>query len=115
MKEFMLLFRSEPNPEQPSAEEMHDAIKMWQDWIGGIAAQGKFVATNALEHGGKVVNHAGVITDGPYAETKEIINGYIIVKADTFEEAIKLGEGCPVYAVGGKVEVRPVMSIKFGG
>lgn len=110
MSEFMLIFRSAMNPEmQPSPEQMQASIKQWQDWIGGIAAQGKFVSTNALGFNGKTLKADGVITDGPYAEIKEIVGGYVIAKADSIDDAIKLAEGCPILAVGGHVEVRDVM------
>lgn len=110
MKEFMMLFRTEKkNQVQPSPEEMQAMVKVWQDWIGGIAAQGKFVGTNALGLQGKTVHADGIITDGPYAEVKELVGGYIIVKADNLDEAVKLANGCPTLAIGGKVEVRDVM------
>ena len=107
----MMIFRNEKNDYQPSPEEMKVMIQKWQDWIGGIAAQGKFVATNALGFQGKTVHSSGTITDGPYAELKEIVGGYIIVKADSLDEAIKLSDGCPTLSTGGKVEVRDVMVI----
>ena len=48
MKEFMMIFRNEKADQpQPSPEQMQAMVKQWQDWIGGIAAQGKFVSTNA--------------------------------------------------------------------
>ncbi len=110
MKEFMMIFRNEKNDNpKPSPEQMQAMIKKWQDWIGGIAAQGKFVATNALGFEGKTVHANATITDGPYAEVKEIVGGYIIVKADDLDDAVKLSEGCPTLAMGGKVEVRDVM------
>ncbi len=111
MKEFMMLFRTEKaDNTAPTPEEMQATMKIWQDWIGGIAAQGKFVGTNALGTQGKTVHADGVVTDGPYAELKEIVGGYIIVKADTLEEAVQLSEGCPILSIdGGKVEVRDVM------
>jgi len=110
MKEFMMIFRNEKNKRSnPSPEQMQAMVKQWQDWIGGIAAQGKFVSTNALGFDGKTVDSNGVITDGPYAELKEIVGGYIIVKADDLEGAIKLSDGCPTLLIGGKVEVRDVM------
>ena len=106
----MMLFRTEMNDApKPSPEEMQEMVKVWQDWIGGIAAQGKFVATNALGHQGKTVGASGVITDGPYAEIKEVVGGYIIVKAENLDQAVQLSEGCPTLAAGGKVEVRDVM------
>lgn len=112
MKEFMMIFRSEKNDNpKPSPEQMQAMIKQWQDWIGGIAAQGKFVDTNALGFEGKTVHADATITDGPYAEVKEIVGGYIIVKADDLDDAVKLSEGCPTLAMGGKVEVRDVMVI----
>jgi hypothetical protein len=110
MKEFMMIFRNEKK-EQPqvSPEEMQAMVKVWNDWIGGIAAQGKFVATNALGFEGRTVNATGVVSDGPYVEVKEMVGGYIIVKADSLDEAVTLSTGCPVLAIGGTVEVRDVM------
>lgn len=110
MTEFMMIFRNEKKDQaMPSPEQMQQMVKQWQDWIGGIAAQGKFVATNALGNEGQTVSMNGVVSDGPYAELKEIVGGYIIVKADNLADAVKLSEGCPTLASGGKVEVRNVM------
>jgi hypothetical protein len=110
MKNFMMLFRTEKSDKpKPSPEQMQAMVKQWQDWIGGIAAQDKFVATDALGFQGKTVHSDGVVTDGPYAELKEIVGGYIIVKAENIDDAVKLSEGCPTLAIGGKVEVRDVM------
>jgi hypothetical protein len=111
MNEFMMIFRSEYTPSfTPSPEQMQASIKQWQDWIGGIAAQGKFVSTNRLSSvGSKVLKPNNVITDGPYVEIKEIVGGNIIVKANNMDEAILLAEGCPILSVGGQVEVRAVI------
>ena len=110
MKEFMMIFRYDYNPDwQPSPEQMQANIKKWQDWIGGIAAQGKFVATDALSFEGKTLQPNNVITDGPYTELTEIVGGYLICKAEDLDEAMKLAEGCPVLGMpGGKAEVRGV-------
>ena len=109
MKEFMMIFRSEERVERPTPEEMQAQIKIWQDWIGGIAAQGKFVSTNALGMQGKIVKANNVITDGPYIEVKEMVGGYIIVKCENIEEAVELSKGCPTISYGGNVEIRDVM------
>ena len=109
MNEFLMIFRSETPQNQPSPEEMQQSINQWQDWIGGIAAQGKFIGTNALTPIGSTVHADGVITDGPYTETKEIVGGYLLCKASSLEEAIELSKGCPTFQNGGKVEVRQVM------
>lgn len=114
MKEFMMIFRNEKNDRpMPTPEEMQGMIAQWQDWIGGIAAQGKFVSTNALGYEGQTVDANGIVSDGPYAELKEIVGGYIIVKATNLGDAVKLSEGCPTLLMGGKVEVRDVMIINY--
>ena len=108
----MMLFRTEKSDApKPSPEQMQKSIKNWQDWIGGIAAQGKFVSTNALGSKGQTVDSNGVVSDGPYVEIKERVGGYIVVKADDLADAISLSKGCPILALGGKVEVRDVMVI----
>ncbi len=110
MKEFMMIFRGEKNDQPtPSPEQFQAILKQWQDWIGGIAAQGKFVSTNALGDEGRTVNAAGLVSDGPYAEVKEFVGGYIVVKAEDLDDAVKLSAGCPVLENGGTVEVRNVM------
>lgn len=111
MKDFMMLFHSEPSPNlEPTPEDIQQEVKKWQDWIGGIAAQGKLKSPgDALGFEGKTLHEDGNITDGPYMEVKEMIGGYTIVTTETIEEAVELAKGCPVLEVGGKVEVRDVM------
>jgi len=109
MKEFMMIFRNDKDKPKPSPEQLQGMVKQWQDWIGGIAAQDKFVATNALGFDGQTVNTNGVVSDGPYSEIKEIVGGYLICKAESLADAVKLTEGCPTILSGGTVEVRDVM------
>ena len=108
----MMIFRHMPNPTmQISPEQLQASIKQWQDWIGGIAAQGKFVATNQLGFQGKTLLANGVVADGPYAEVKEIVGGYVIAKAMSIQDAIEMAEGCPIFQMGGHVEVRDIMQL----
>lgn len=111
MTEFMMIFRNAFTPEvKPTEQQMQESVKQWQDWMGGIAAQGKFAGTNRLSSAGaKVVKANNVITDGPFMELKEIVGGYLIVKAESMAEALKLAEGCPVLNINGSVEVRQVI------
>jgi hypothetical protein len=115
MTEFMMIFRNEYTPEiKPTEEQMAASIQQWQDWIGGIAAQGKFVGTNRLSSvGSKVVKSNNIVTDGPYIEVKEIVGGYIIVKATTMDEVVEMAHGCPILHIGGNVEVRNVIAMKM--
>jgi len=114
MKDFMMLFHSEPNPEfNPSPEQIQAELKAWQDWMGAIGAQGKLKNPGeALGFEGKTMHSDGAITDGPYAALKEIVGGFIIVSAESIDEAIQLGKGCPALNHGGKVEVRDIMNFE---
>ena len=115
MTEFLLIFRRDhaSNDEQPSPEQMQAAIKPWQDWIGGIAAQNKLARPlQRWSAEGKVVRPNDVISDGPYAEIKESIGGLIFVKATDFNEAVEIAKGCPILQSpwNGNVEVRMAVS-----
>ncbi len=113
MNKFMLIFHNEvaQTAMNPSPEEMQTEMQRWNEWIGGIAAQGKFVGTDALIPTGKVMRGSQhITTDGPYSEGKEVIGGYSLVTADTIEEAMELAKGCPIFRGEGAVEVRPVVN-----
>lgn len=111
MTEFILIFRHPGLQDlNISPEEMQAMMQRWDNWFGGIAAQGKFVQGNRLGEEGKVLKSAGVITDGPFAEIKERLGGFIIVRAENLDEATTLAHGCPILDGDGTVEIRPVMS-----
>ncbi|MFT4661782.1 MAG: hypothetical protein ACI8XB_002063 [Patiriisocius sp.] len=112
MNQFLMLFRKEKSATPPppmSPEQMQAMIKPWQDWLGGIAAQDKLVSSEALMPNGKTIHPDNMVTDGPYMEVKEIVNGYALVKAADHDEAMKMAEGCPILKDNGFVEVRPIM------
>jgi hypothetical protein len=110
MKEFVFLFR-QPNYDYRDADpaKMKDLAKKWQDWVGGIAAQGRLSSNGIrLAMEGRVLKPGGVITDGPFVEIKEKLGSFIVIKAEDLEEATTLAHGCPAMDEGGSVEVRPV-------
>ena len=112
MKDFMLLFR-QPGYDysKASKEEMQTIGKKWADWAGGIAAQGRMVSNgNRLALEGKVLKAGGVVTDGPFVEIREILGSFIVIKADSLDDATTLAHGCPAIDHGGSVEIRPVYS-----
>ena len=104
----MLIFRHEDGAKVASPEQLQSWMKQTMDWIGGIAAQNKFSGGNGLPFDdSRVVHHNKVVTNGPFGEIKETIGGYIIVKADSVEEAVEFARGCPVLqGEGNTVEVR---------
>lgn len=113
MKNFMMLFRNVADGQQPSPEQLQAMVKKWDNWKAELEKTGNFVASEALGYQGKTINATGTITNGPYAEVKEHIGGYTIVKANDLDHAAKLAEGCPILQVGGTVEVRDIMVFNF--
>jgi hypothetical protein len=110
MEEFVLIMRHEDGKKVASPEQIQIWMKQTMDWIGGIAAQNKFSAGTGLPfEDARVVWHNNVVTNGPFGEIKETIGGYIIVKADSVDEAVEFAKGCPVLqGEGNSVEVRKV-------
>ena len=113
MKEFLLLFRADLGEiGEASPAEVEGWNQQWMDWIGGIAAQNKLAeGGNHLAADGRVVRSRGVVTDGPYTETKESVLGYIIIKVKSYEEAVTIAKACPLLnGEGNSVEVREIGS-----
>ena len=110
MNEFVFLYRGAmSNGTKPSPEQMEAIMKRWQTWFAKLGEEGKLKEWGApLQGEGRVVAAGGVITDGPFAEGKEVIGGYSIIKAEDLAEAAALAKGCPALETGGSVEVRPV-------
>jgi hypothetical protein len=114
MDEFVLLFRLDiiTKDAQPSPDQLQVYMKQYQDWVGGIAAQGKFIGGKGLSTEGRVLKSNDVVTDGPFAEIKESIAGYIMIRAENFEEAVSLAKACPILnGAGNSVEVRKIVAV----
>jgi hypothetical protein len=110
MDEFILIFRHEDGSKIASPEQMQIWMKQTMDWIATITSKNKFVAGNGLLFSdARVVHHNNVVTNGPFGEIKETIGGYLIVKADSIEEAVEFAKGSPVLqGEGNTMEVRKI-------
>jgi hypothetical protein len=110
MKDFMFIFRNSTEAPQPSPEEMQANMQLWMDWIEKLKSQDKYVAGEPLLPEGKIVKGVKpLVTDGPFAESKEIVGGFFIIRAQSLEEATELAKDCPDLPSNGSVEVREVM------
>jgi hypothetical protein len=113
MEEYALIMRHEDGQKTASPEQIQQWMKQTMDWIGGIAAQNKFVSGTGLpfEDARVITNKSSkkVVTNGPFGEIKETIGGLIIVKAESMDEAVEFAKGCPVLiGEGNSMEVRKV-------
>jgi hypothetical protein len=115
MSDFVFLFRSseadhEENMGTP--ERAQRSMQAWVAWIRELEEKGHLKNPGQpLERSGKVVRPKEKVTDGPFAEAKDLVLGFIVVEAANIEQAVKLAHKCPmVLGGGGSVEVRPVMT-----
>lgn len=106
---YMLIFRGNEWHKGLSSEEMQKISDQWMAWFKSLTEQGKALAGNPLEPSGKIVSGAnGRVVDGPFAESKEAIGGYFLLKVDSLDEAVAIAQQCPGLSYGLRVEVRPV-------
>src|SRR5262245_32798849 len=107
---YMLLFRGTDWHKGLSPEEIQNVSERWMAWFRRLTDQGTVIAGKPLEREGKVVSgkNGRVVSDGPFAESKETVAGYFLLQVKTLEEAVAIAKECPGLAYGSKVEVRPV-------
>lgn len=111
MNQFLYLFIG-GNDHTGSPEEMQQVMARWMAWIGTMEQAGIYKGGDPLEAGGKTLaGSEPLVTDGPFAEAKEVVGGYILVETKTIDEAVDHAKRCPIFADGGRVEVRPVMQM----
>lgn len=107
---YLLLLHSGDWWKNLGRQELEKAIAQNQSWLRQLMASGKVKAGQALARTGVMVSgkNGRSVTDGPFAESKEVVGGYLLLDVATAEEAIEMAKGCPCLALGGKVEVRPL-------
>ncbi|MEO6330740.1 MAG: YciI family protein [Ginsengibacter sp.] len=113
MKEYLLLFRGNDMHESPEESQAH--MQRWIQWMGELGKQGKFVGAQPLNKTGRqITGSTKIVTDGPFIEGKEMVGGYLICKANSYEEAVEISKGCPILEFEtGIVEVREIQELKM--
>lgn len=113
---YLLLFRNAGNETHAhlTADQRAALAKKWNDWYDGLARQGKVLHGQPLALEGRVVTGAGPaarVTDGPFAEAKEVVGGYFMLNVDSLDEATSIAQQCPGLPLGLSVEVRPIAAV----
>ncbi len=113
MSEFTYLFRGRDRSASP--DQMQRTMEKWVAWFKDLGAKGHLKDPgHPLEHTGQVVKgKKKIVNDGPYAEAKDVVGGYIVVEAKDLAQAVELSKGCPILDVGGSVEVRPIEKLNL--
>ena len=100
MAKFMFVYRDAPDQPQPSPEEMQQAMKVWMDWIeNGTKAGWILDGGDALLPDGRLVSPDTTVTDGPFAESKELVSGYSMIEADNYDAAVEYAKTSPMISV----------------
>jgi hypothetical protein len=107
MAKFLFLYRNPPMPANvaPSPEEIQGILTAWHAWFATVGAA-LVDGGDGLQDTGRTVRPGGVVSDGPFIEAKELVGGYSIIQAESYEHAVVHAKTCPVLAAGGWVEVR---------
>src|SRR4030095_5425618 len=114
MAKFMYLFRSNPTAYRSmSPEQMQQTMKKWMDWKDTLQRNGHVQQLGErLDATGKVVRgKSKAVTDRPYVEVKDYIQGYMLLEAKDMDQALELAKGCPILESDGTVEIRPFVSM----
>ena len=112
MNDYVFLYRGGPTGGSP--EEMQQRMQKWVGWLKELADKGHLKDRGVpLERTGKTVKgRQKSIVDGPFAEAKDAVGGFSLVRASDIDQAVELSKGCPIFeADNGAVEVRPVVAM----
>jgi hypothetical protein len=113
MPKYMLLLHDNPAAfANVSPEEMQKVVEKYIAWGKKLREAGVWKASDKLTNEpGKVMRRKDSqvrVTDGPYSESKELLGGYYMIEADTYDKAVELARDCPQLEFGGTIEVRQV-------
>lgn len=113
MNQYLLLLYGTPNTESTwTPEEMQAIVREYGVWASELGAREALVAGEKLmAEGGRLMRHDGggvTVTDGPYAEAREVLGGFFIIKADSYAAAVEIAKTCPHARYGVRTEVRQI-------
>ncbi len=111
--EFIFLLRGTQFENRLSLQEMQEAMGKYMGWLDRFEKEGKFKGGQPLAPAGKFVTgkQERTISDGPFAEAKEAIGGYLLFAVADLDAAVAIAETCPLLDYGSVVEVRPVLDL----
>jgi hypothetical protein len=109
--EYLVISRGQWDPNR-SPEEIQSAIDQFYLWLDELVTVGKMKTGQRLGTAGKTVFNKGIVKDGPFGETKEVIGGYWSIVAGSLEEAAEIAGGNPCLKCGLFYEIRPIDPVR---
>ena len=85
-------------------------LQKWMVWLGELEKNGQaeMKGTRLQAQGKTVRGKSKAVTDGPFAEAKDLVTGTLAIRAATLDAATEIAKGCPIYEYDGSVEVRQI-------
>jgi len=119
MAKFMLILHQKPGLwPNLSPEELEQKAQKYRAWTEKVRASDRYVSGEKLgDEGGKLLSRQQgrlLVVDGPYTEAKEVVAGYLLFRAENYEEALELTRDCP-FLDDGRVELRQTDRMGCGG
>jgi len=111
--EYMFLLRGTQLENRLTLPEMQEAMGKYTAWLKRLTEEGKLKGGQPLAPAGRIVSgkHERTVSDGPFAEAKEAIGGYLMFAVAELDEAVAIAQTCPLLDYGADVEVRPVLDL----
>jgi hypothetical protein len=108
---FMLIFRGGAvSRSDLSPSDLQAHVAKWYTWSDELTRRGRRIIGSPLDNLGVTVRGTErMVTDGPYAESKDLVTCSMIIEAGSLEDAVEVARTCPTYEFDGSVEVRPVL------
>lgn len=107
---FLLLFRGPDWDEGRTREETERIMEQVKAWFDGLQKRGVVRGGAPLARAGKLVSGTGrMVADGPFAESKEVIGGYLMIAVPDLAAATAIARDCPTLDCGIAIEVRPML------
>ena len=110
--EYLLLFRGPHWDRGLSTDELQQAMTKVMAWFEGLNERGKIKAAQPVGSQGRVISGTDgrFVVDGPFTETKEAVGGYLVLQADSLNDAVEIAQSMPTLRYGISVEVRPILA-----
>ena len=109
--QYLMIVRFKTNFKPSSKEEIQDNIKKWREYMGNLAQSGDLVAGyRPTDEGATISGKKKSIKSIPYVANDDLVSSVLVIKADNLEAAKVIANKCPVFDLGGSVEVRAMMN-----
>ena len=108
----MLLFRGPHWDKGLSTDELQQTMDKMMTWFEGLNQKGRVKGSEPLSAAGRTISGTDgrFVVDGPFTETKEAVGGYLLLEADSFDQAVEIARSNPALRYGVSVEVRPILA-----